>query len=114
MNKGLEICKNLESLIPELVYSQETHIVWRDCDQKHRDANPSIGDKDFHRDMVKTYQVRIDVIMSAIMYIGGSQSFSELLKECKPLTKEFKNSIEDLVKNVDVDLDKPLEGEDDE
>jgi len=105
INKGLEICKNLESLIPELVHSQETHRMWRDCDQKHRGANPSIGDKEFHSNMVKTYQVRIDVIMSAIMYIGENQLI--------PITEEFIKNINDLVEGVEVDLDKPLDPNDD-
>ena len=100
-SEGLEICKRLESLIPELCHSQETHRIWRDCGQEHRDANPSIGDKDFHDNMVQTYQTRIDTIVSAIMYISENQPLL-------PLSEDFVTRCKSLLKGVEVDLDKPL------
>lgn len=117
-DKGLTICKNLNSLVIELYEGQETHRIWRDCNQKYRDLNPDIGDEKFHAKMVKTYQLRIGTIKSAIIYIQEVQSmlpesFDEFLKKCKPFTKEFKNRIDNLVKDVEVDLDKPLDPSED-
>ncbi len=101
VNKGLQICQMLEALIPELAEGQETHRIWRDCDQKYRDSNPSIGDKEFHTNMVKTYQIRIDIIRSAIMYIHESHPLS-------PMSKDFVNRCESLTEGIEVDLDSPL------
>lgn len=60
-----QTAEELEGLLPELEYARETHVQWRDCQQKDRDANPDIGDADFHERMVRTYDVRIETIRKA-------------------------------------------------
>ena len=59
------VAAELEALLPELEYSRETHAQWRDCDQIHRDRNPSIGDSAFHDACVNTYDTRIATIKRA-------------------------------------------------
>lgn len=63
--------KKLEDLLPELRHGRGTHIEWRDCHQKYRDDNPDIGDSEFHAELVRVYDNRIETILEAI----------ELLKE---------------------------------
>jgi hypothetical protein len=55
----------LDALLPELEYSRETHVQWRDCDQKYRDTNPAIGSSEFHAQCVKHYDERIAAIKEA-------------------------------------------------
>lgn len=59
------ISERLEALLPELEYSRETHVQWRDCEDKWRRANPQIGDKAFHAEMVRVYDERISTIKQA-------------------------------------------------
>jgi hypothetical protein len=55
----------LEALLPELEYSRQTHIEWRDCSQEYRDRNPQIGNAEFHDSCVKDYDERIAAITEA-------------------------------------------------
>ena len=64
-----ELIVELTKLIPDMEHGRETHRQWRDCDQIHRDKEPSIGDKDFHTRLVTVYDNRIRVIQGAINYI---------------------------------------------
>ena len=59
----------LKALLPGLEYSRETHVQWRDCDQRYRDENPSIGDAEFHQTCVDEYDERIRTINDAAEYI---------------------------------------------
>lgn len=60
----------LKNIIPELEYARETHVQWRDCHQKYRDENPSIGDSAFHKKYVEIYDERIAAIKEAIEIIN--------------------------------------------
>lgn len=65
INALKSLADDLEALLPELEFSRETHVLWRDCDQIHRDRNPSIGDAAFHEACVKDYDTRISTIKRA-------------------------------------------------
>lgn len=67
------IVDRLNALIPELEYSRETHIQWRDCDQRYRDENPDIGSAAFHDEQVKIYDERISAINEAIAALARSR-----------------------------------------
>lgn len=69
MSEGAALIERLGNLVPELEYGRETHVQWRDCDQKYRDAEPSIGTREFHADMVTKYDERIACVRAAIAYI---------------------------------------------
>ena len=62
----------LRGLLPSLEYSRETHVIWRDCDQKYRDEQPSVGDKHHHEMCIADYDDRIAVINDAIKFIESS------------------------------------------
>lgn len=62
----MTIVDKLKNLLPELEYGRGTHVEWRDCDQRYRDENPSIGDKEFHNKLVKIYDNRISTVKEAI------------------------------------------------
>ena len=62
---GDHIVDRLDALLPELEYSRETHVQWRDCPQHFRDRNPEIGDSDFHARAVADYDERIAAIKAA-------------------------------------------------
>ncbi len=70
----MSVVDRLKALLPELEYSRETHVQWRDCHQKYRDENPRIGDSAFHQGCVETYDERIAVIKEAIDIIGGLET----------------------------------------
>ena len=59
----------LKNLLPDLIYSKETHRQWRDCDQKYRDENPDIGDSEFHAKYVDIYDERISAIEEIITFL---------------------------------------------
>lgn len=61
----------LEALLPELAYSRQTHVEWRDCDQVHRDRNPEIGSAEIHAQYVRDYDERIGAIQEAIEFLRG-------------------------------------------
>lgn len=61
-----KIAQRLSALLPELEYSRETHVQWRDCDQTHRDRNPKIGSSEFHAQCVTDYDERIAAIKEAV------------------------------------------------
>ena len=92
------LLKRLENLIPDLEYGQETHRIWRDCDQKYRDAEPSLGDKDFHIKLVDTYENRILTVKDAIEQLSHCQdsitkyiqSTSELLGRIEAKDNDLK------------------------
>ena len=67
-----ELIDRLNNLLPELEHGKETHRQWRDCDQKYRDENPDIGDKDFHTNLVKVYENRISCVTDALEYIKNN------------------------------------------
>ena len=69
MTDPLIIIQRLEGLLPELQYSRETHVQWRDCDQSYRDRNPEIGEAEFHARAVQDYDNRICVIRDAIEHL---------------------------------------------
>ena len=60
------IAKRLQALLPELEDGRETHVQWRDCAQKWRDQNPSIGTSEFHANCVRYYDERIAAVKEAI------------------------------------------------
>lgn len=75
----LKICKELESLLPGLEYSRQTHVLWRDCEQKYRDENPEAGDKEHHIQCIEEYDQRIATIKDAINTITEQEKvISEL------------------------------------
>jgi len=67
--KSETLAAELEALLPELEYSRQTHIEWRDCPQHCRDRNPEIGSAAFHADAVKQYDVRIETIRRAANHL---------------------------------------------
>lgn len=66
---GDTLTARMRELLPKLEYGRETHVQWRDCDQKYRDAEPSIGTREFHAEMVDEYDERIACFKAAIAYI---------------------------------------------
>ncbi|MFB2800450.1 hypothetical protein [Shewanella seohaensis] len=64
-----QLVERLNELLPELEYSRETHIIWRDCDQKYRDEQPAVGDVKHHKNCIAEYDKRIAVIKEAIEFI---------------------------------------------
>jgi len=75
------LIERLEALLPELRYSQETHVLWRDCDQSKRDRNPEIGDPEFHDQCVKVYAERIEAITETMKVLRTLSDENEKLKE---------------------------------
>ena len=69
MSNQASLLQRLRALIPELEDGRDTHVQWRDCHQRFRDANPSIGDKAFHAGMVNVYDERIACVRDAIAFI---------------------------------------------
>lgn len=65
MQETERIAARLDALLPDLEYSRETHVQWRDCDQRYRDENPAIGDAEFHAKAVSWYDERIAAIKEA-------------------------------------------------
>ncbi len=63
----------LGALLPDLLYSKQTHVLWRDCDQKKRDLNPQIGDVEFHAQCVRDYAERIAAIEEAVAVLTGDE-----------------------------------------
>jgi hypothetical protein len=82
--------QTFNTIIEELKYSQETHRIWRDCDQKYRDENPDIGDSEFHDNMVLTYQTRIDFIKSLQTKVQELEAENEMLKVHQPTLNKIK------------------------
>jgi hypothetical protein len=60
------VVERLTALLPDLEYSRQTHVDWRDCESKYRVANPDIGDAEFHAQCVREYDERIGAIREAI------------------------------------------------
>ena len=65
-NEIKRVVKRLLNLLPDLEYSRQTHVIWRDCDQKYRDENPDIGDVDHHKQCIAEYDERITAIKEAV------------------------------------------------
>lgn len=115
-NKSKHFIMRLKALLPNLEYSRETHVEWRDCHQKYRDENPRIGDAKFHQTCVDDYDERITAINDTIEFFYkleefekiANLSFDELLKVCKPFTQEEVDDIKKLIDGVEVNLEEPL------
>jgi hypothetical protein len=64
-NECTATADRLEALLPELEYSRQTHVEWRDADDKFRLRNPAIGDSAFHASCIEDYDERIAAIKEA-------------------------------------------------
>lgn len=74
MRSSESAANRLAALLPDLEYAQETHVQWRDCDQRYRDMNPDIGSAEFHAQLVREYNERIEAIREAIVCLRGDGS----------------------------------------
>lgn len=75
-----DVVLELKALLPLLEYGRETHVQWAAADQKDLDANPRIGDRKFHSEMVEQYDMRIRGINRAIKEIV---SLRKQLRSCR-------------------------------